>query len=361
MPRKPTKRRRLPNGFGQISEIRGRNLRKPFRAMVSVGKNEEGRPIQRMLKPVAYFATYNEAYAALLEYQKHPTLSDDLTMAELYERFKEEVPPKTKGDAYVYTMWKHCEAVYDMKPRDIRKRHIRDCVEHHSPDIPLSNKPKVRLVLIRLLDYAMEYDLADHNYAKDYSLAKEIVEEISTNRREHLDFTDEEMDKLWEFSNRLDGARLLLIQCYMGWRPGEMCELRVRDVNISEGTITGGMKTDAGKNRVVPIHSRIKPFIAKYHLEATRYGRSTLFGTGQEPMTYHQYRTIFLDTVGKLRLNHMHKPHDPRVQFITMCKRYDVDEYAIKKMAGHTITDITEAVYTRRDVKWLKSELEKLR
>ena len=32
------KRRRLPNGFGQISELKGRNLRKPFRAMVTVGK-----------------------------------------------------------------------------------------------------------------------------------------------------------------------------------------------------------------------------------------------------------------------------------------------------------------------------------
>lgn len=29
--RKPNKRRRLPNGFGQISEIKGRNLRNPFR------------------------------------------------------------------------------------------------------------------------------------------------------------------------------------------------------------------------------------------------------------------------------------------------------------------------------------------
>ena len=41
---KNNKRRRLPNGFGQISEIKNRNLRKPFRAMVSVGKTETGNP-----------------------------------------------------------------------------------------------------------------------------------------------------------------------------------------------------------------------------------------------------------------------------------------------------------------------------
>ena len=62
-----TKRRRLPNGFGQISEIKGRNLRKPFRAMVTIGKTSTGKPIPKLLKPQAYFASYNEAYEALVE------------------------------------------------------------------------------------------------------------------------------------------------------------------------------------------------------------------------------------------------------------------------------------------------------
>ena len=63
---KNNKRRRLPNGFGQIREIKNRNLRKPFRAMVSVGKTETGKPICKPLKPESYFPTYNDAYAALV-------------------------------------------------------------------------------------------------------------------------------------------------------------------------------------------------------------------------------------------------------------------------------------------------------
>ena len=39
------KRKKLPNGFGQISELKNKNLRKRFRAMVSIGKNEYGKPI----------------------------------------------------------------------------------------------------------------------------------------------------------------------------------------------------------------------------------------------------------------------------------------------------------------------------
>lgn len=86
--RKSNRRKRLPNGFGQITEIKG--LRKPFRVSVTVGKNDVGRPICKLLKPDAYFKTYNDAYSALLEYNKKPyELSSIITMNELFERWFE--------------------------------------------------------------------------------------------------------------------------------------------------------------------------------------------------------------------------------------------------------------------------------
>lgn len=56
-----------------------------------------------------------------------------------------------------------------------------------------------------------------------------------------------------------------------------------------------------------------------------------------------------------------HKPHDPRKTFVTMCKMAGVDEYAVKYMVGHTISDITESIYTDRSVDWLAKELAKVR
>ena len=83
--RKPNKRRRLPNGFGQISEIKGRNLRNPFRAMVTVGKDKNGKPICKPLKPESYFPTYNDAYTALVEFNKNPyDLEPSITVKELF-------------------------------------------------------------------------------------------------------------------------------------------------------------------------------------------------------------------------------------------------------------------------------------
>lgn len=42
-------------------------------------------------------------------------------------------------------------------------------------------------------------------------------------------------------------------------------------------------------------------------------------------------------------------------------RRFKVDEYAIKYIAGHKIKDLTERVYTDRDLEWLAEELEKIK
>ena len=107
---KNNKRRRLPNGFGQISEIKNRNLRNPFRAMVTVGKTQDGKPICKPLKPDSYFATYNDAYAALVEYNKNPyDLGAAITVKELYDKWSEEYFKTLKSDGSsraVTSAWK---------------------------------------------------------------------------------------------------------------------------------------------------------------------------------------------------------------------------------------------------------------
>ena len=42
-------------------------------------------------------------------------------------------------------------------------------------------------------------------------------------------------------------------------------------------------------------------------------------------------------------------------------KKSNVDEYAIKYIVGHHISDITEKVYTQRSRDWLKNEIEKIK
>ena len=99
---------------------------------VSVGKNQYGRPISKLLKPNAYFRTYNDAYAALVEYNKNPyDLDDDITVSELYDKWI-EVYLKDASDAYMRTIssaWAYCSSVYDMRAKDLRARHIKGCMD----------------------------------------------------------------------------------------------------------------------------------------------------------------------------------------------------------------------------------------
>ena len=359
-----TKRRmRLPNGFGQISELKGRNLRNPFRAMVTIGKDDKGRPICKTLKPKGYFPSYNEAYAALVEYNKSPyDLDDSILVSELYDRWSDHHYKTLVGDSLIYSYkaaWKRCEPIENMRVMDVRPRHMKACIENAATP---NTKRVTKIFLDLMFDYALEYDMVDRNYARSFKLDKEIAKAAATNRTEHVSFSREEMQTLWKYADDSMYADVVLIQCYMGWRPQELCMIELKNVDIENWLIVGGMKTAAGTMRTVPIHPAIRPLVVQRVKEAKLHKKSYLINcldSGDGNMTYSKYRYRFHALMEQLGIEG-HKPHDPRKTFVTMCKNSGVDEYAIKYMVGHSIYDITESIYTDRNVEWLAKELTKL-
>lgn len=193
-PRRKSKRMRLPNGFGQISEIKGRNLRNPFRAMVTVGKDSSGRPICKTLKPKGYFSTYNEAYAALMEYNKNPyDLDDSILVGELYQQWSERHFKTLTGRSLIQSYkaaWKRCSSIENMRVVDVRPKHLKACID----TAPTPNTKRVTKILLDLMfDYALEYDMVDRNYARSFKLGKEVAKTAAENRKEHVSFTNEEL------------------------------------------------------------------------------------------------------------------------------------------------------------------------
>ena len=381
-PRKPrnknNKRRRLPNGFGQISEIKNRNLRNPFRAMITVGKTESGRPICKPLKPESYFPTYNDAYAALVEYNRNPyDLEPSITVQELYEKWTAEYFKTVSESAQRGTedAWKYCSAVYKMRVVEIRARHIKGCMEEgvatvrerkQTPSATMKNK--IKTLFNQMLDYAVEYELVDRNYSRTFNLTDETIKEIRNVKKEHIPFTDEEMQLLWKHVDDKRCVDVLLVQCYSGWRPQELGLIKLEDVDLDNWIFRGGMKTEAGEDRAVPIHSRIRHLIERKYKEAQELGSPYLFNyidptlrSKNITLNYNRYQKAFERIRIELNLNPDHRPHDGRKHFVTMAKKYGVDEYAIKYMVGHKISDITEKVYTEREFQWLREEIEKIK
>lgn len=351
---------RLPNGFGQITRI-NKQLRNPYRVMVTVGKTDEGKPISKLLKPVAYFPTYNAAYEALVEYNKDPySLEDDLLMKDLYEKWFEEYKKTLKSSSSERTVraaWAYCSSVYNIRVRDIRVRHIKGCMSStESPNM----QARIKSVFNLMLDYALEYDLVDKNYARSFNVSDDIAKKVDDEKKEHIAFTNEELEILWN-NRHVKYVDTILFQCYSGFRPQELCKLLIKNVDLDKNIIVGGMKTEAGTDRPVPIHPLIKEIVEEsIKSSQSEYLFQCLEDDMDKELTYDKYRRRFAKVLEYLKLNPEHRPHDPRKTFVTLAKKYNVDEYAIKRIVGHSIDDLTEKVYTERDIEWLQSEMRKI-
>lgn len=378
--KKPAKRKRLPNGFGSITEIKGKNLRNPFWVRVCVGKTDFNRPILKPLKPQAYFLTYNEAYQALVDYNRNPyDLENDLLVEQLYKKWSDSYLNKC-DESYVRTItsaWAYCSSIYQMRAKDVRARHIKGVMDEgyrietrgkkkgEKVFPSASTKARIKSLFNLMFDYALEYEIVTMNYARAFDVSDDIIKEKEESKKNHIPFSEDELETLWDNVGKVKYVDWILIQCYMGWRPQELATLQLSEVNLTDWYMQAGMKTESGKQRIVPIHTQIRDLVKQNYDIAVSLGSPYLFNdkgqlNGSYKLTYDKYAHRFKKAIEQLNLNPEHRPHDPRNTFITRAKKAGVDEYALKEMAGHKILDITESVYTLRDLEWLRSDIEKI-
>lgn len=112
------------------------------------------------------------------------------------------------------------------------------------------------VTLIRqLYRFALPRDMCTREYGSY------IVMPYTSEESHHQDFTDEELRILWQHKDD-PVAAMILIMCYSGFRIGEFETLQVfLDQDGRTGYFCGGLKTKAGKNRIVPVHSAIMPLL----------------------------------------------------------------------------------------------------
>lgn len=364
-PRTSQKRahKRLPNGFGQISKITSKPLRNPYRAMITVGKNPDtGRPIVKMLPGNAYFATYNEAYEALLKYNKDPNITEapKMTVEELFDEWSKwyyTVLSKSAISTH-NSAWNASKVLYRMQVSELKAKNIRECINDATA---ITLKPRIKTLFALMLDYAVEREYCEQNVAKLIKLDPAVSKELGVTQTPHIAFTEDELNIMWKNVMSTKFVDYILIQCYMGVRPRELLGIKVENVDFENWTITCGMKTKAGKNRVIPIHSAIRNLVKMKYKVACALDSPYLFNNiRSKGMSYDSYKNYFDEAMKELKLNEGHRPHDPRKTFVTLAKKYNVDEYAIKRIIGHTIVDLTEEVYTERSIDWLREEIEKI-
>ena len=159
-----------------------------------------------------------------------------------------------------------------------------------------------------------------------------------------IPFTHEDIHKLWSLSDD-PTAEFLLIMIYSGFRIGAF--YRGMEINLEERYFKGGVKTKAGKGRIVPIHHFILPLVEK------RLARKQ-----KSQQAFRVDMKEFLEENGI----EFHTPHDCRHTFSMLCEESGVSENDRKRMLGHSFgADITNGVYGHRSLEDLRAEIEKIK
>lgn len=355
---------KMPNGYGSIHQLPGKR-RKPYRVRKSNGwiiDSATGKAKQTYIN-IGYYETREQAMIALANFNANPydIKADSITFAETYKKWSEGYFPTLGNPSSIRTItaaYAYCNGLYNMRMRDIKVAHLEGTILN--AQVGNSTKSRIKSLFNMMYKYAVSHDIVDKDYASVmFSNGNPIKKEQS---KEVIPFDNDEILTLWNSLDCIPFTDMVLIGIYSGWRPQELATLKISDIDIENKTMKGGLKTEAGKNRIVPIHPLIKPLIENRLKEATTLQSEYLFNdtNGQQGtyMTYDKYRKRFQKVMDRLNLKH--RPHETRHTFITKAKACNMDEYILKLIVGHAIEDITEKVYTHRTIEQLKTEMDKI-
>jgi len=171
-------------------------------------------------------------------------------------------------------------------------------------------------------------------------------------------FNDTEIKTMKENIDKVPWADTILVLCYTGMRPTEMLTLAPSNVNLERRIITGGIKTKAGKNRIIPIHPVIYPIVEKWY---NKKGETIFCDKNGKPLTARAYREkrykLALEAMGIRPLN----PGCCRHTFATRMNKHNAPHANVQKILGHVVgSDTTVKVYTHPEIEDLRKTIEML-
>lgn len=325
---------RNENGFGSIVclDKSGKKRRKPWAVRITTGW-KDGRQVRKYL---GYYKTQAEALIALAEYHKEGVNLDvsKLTLGEVYDQWiKRKEQTITQGAVQTHNMaYSRFGKMKDMQIRDIKKVHLQKWLD--GIDLKPGSKGKLRSTMYQLFEYALSYDIVIKNYAKDLEIPEKIEKTGAI-------FTANELTTLWE--NKHDKfVQYILILTYTGMRIGELLAMTKDTVYLDKGYMVGGSKSEAGKDRVIPIHNKIKPIIEQNLND--KYLASNGRGSAY---TYQGVKRQFEKLMKKFKMSH--QIHDTRKTAVSIMHSSGIPMETVRMIVGHSGKGVTEAVYLYKE------------
>lgn len=338
---------RNENGFGSIVclDKTGKKRRKPWAVRITTGWKDG----KQQRKYLGYYKTQKEALVALAEYHKTGVDIDltNVTLKELFDRWLEEQEKRNisySAKRGHYIAYNRLDKLADMPVNKIKTIHLQKWMD--DIDLKPGTKNKIKITMGQVYDHAVQNDIVNKNYAKFIKIEEKVEKTGAI-------FTDDEIKLLWKHSDD-EIARIFLILIYTGMRIGELLSMNIDNIHLDESYMVGGSKTDAGKDRVIPIHKDVLPLI-KMQLGNNKWlvqnSRGNAVHYANLSPQAHEY-------LGKLGMNH--KFHDGRKTFVSLMHSAGIPMETIKIIVGHTGYDVTEKVYLYKNVNELVETINRV-
>lgn len=338
--------RRLPNGYGSIRRMGGKR-RKPYGAFPPVtAYKDNGTAITP--KAIGYFETYNQAYECLTKFHGGLVSGESPTFKQVFEAYFEDKYVKNKKRVYskssvnsTNSAFNNLKALHNVQIKEIKTAQMQAVID--SCSLKHSSIEIMVMLLKQVFTYAVQHDYIQKNYAEFVKI------NIPDDDEKGVPFTEEEINLLLSQSYRPE-VQYLLIMIFSGMR---ISELENVEIHKEERYLVGGVKTRAGKGRIIPIHNTIMPYIDFL----------------QAPFRANTFRdTKFYPLLEELGLSRTpdgvkHTPHDCRHTFSWLADKYGMDSLSKHLIMGHSLKDlgIEGSIYGHRTKEELISEIDKIR
>ncbi len=377
-PRSPRRTRR-PNGTGSVYKLKG------TRAKPWVAWNK---------KVIGTFATPSEATLALDDYNKHNMPADvyTCTLGDVYGLFlkSDEYQKLTeKGREGLRVAWGRFSPLADRPARTLGTEDFQSIIRSAmklpqykpltpaeyralppskqkkydaltaTPPEPLGYDAKARMkqLAVHLYRVMIRLKLVDTNYG-------ELIVLPRAAKPSKRNFTGEEQAAL-RANDADDTVKMILIMVDMGLRIGELLTLPQSRVDLDGGVITWGSKTEAGKDRPIPIPAATRQYVDYFYAQASP-GGLLVTRDGKKISEDYFRKKMFYPTLDRLGIQYKESgrnvltPHRARHTFIADAVKSGVAPEALKTVAGHSKYSTTIDKYNDDvDVEYLKTELAK--
>lgn len=347
-----------PNGAGQVIKLTGKR-RRSFAVRITKWDEKTKR---RKYIYLGYYVTYQEAELALSLYRVNPIEKPEITFGELYAEWSAmKYGKRTKATADNYrAAWNYLKPLEVTKVRNLRTAHIQRIVDHAEyrpaskkgePLKPLqpcsrSSLEKIRGLAVLLMDYAVQQDIVDKNYAS-------FVELPRVHKTEKECFSDLEVQKIKAAADTGDvGCQEVYIMICSGFRISEFLSLDRFTVDTEKLTFRAGEKTEAGYNRVVPIHPACVSFV-KSLLQIN--GQAMVCKDDGSLMSVDYFRKyVYYPALERASVRRL-VPHATRHTFASRAAKVGVPTNEIQKLLGHAKYSFTADTYTHVDLESLSA------